>query len=43
MPQSCCLKVHVKCDLEQESKQGLEIWNLGKVTHIKEYETKMMN
>jgi len=36
MPQSYCLNVYAKCDLEQESKQVLEIWNLGRVTHKKE-------
>ena len=43
MPQSYHLNMHAKCDIEQESKQVLEIWNLGKATHEKVYETKMMN
>ena len=43
MPQSYCLNVHAKCDLQQESKKVLEISNLGRVTHENYYETKMMN
>ena len=43
MSQSYCLNMYAKCDLELESKQVLEIWNLGRATQEKEYETKMMN
>ena len=43
MPQSYCLNVHAKCDLEQKPKQVLETWNLGRATHESKYETKLMN
>ena len=43
MPQSYRLNMHAKCDIEQESKQVLEIWNQERATHEKEYETKMVN
>jgi len=43
MPQLCCLNVHDKCDLEQESKQVLETWNLRRVKHESKYDTKIMN
>jgi len=44
MPQSCCcLNMHAKCDLEQESKQVLERRNLGRVTYETKYEAKMTN
>jgi len=33
MPQSFCLHMHAKCDLEQELKKILEIKNQGRVTH----------
>jgi len=42
MPQSCCLNVHAKCDLKQESKQVLEICELGRVTHGKKKRLNIM-
>ena len=35
--------MHAKCDLEQESKQVLKTQNLGRFTHERKYDTKMMN
>ena len=43
MPQSYCLNAYAKYDLEWESKQVLEKWHQGRVTHERNIRLIMIN